>query len=62
MASILTMIKNFLVEEDGVTAIEYGLIAGLIAVVIVAILGTTGDALVTLFTAVSDELTGAAAP
>ncbi|MBM9603832.1 Flp family type IVb pilin [Desulfopila inferna] len=62
MASILTLIKNFLVEEDGVTAIEYGLIAALIAVVIITILGTTGDALVTIFTTISDELTGAAAP
>jgi len=26
------LIKRFLKEEDGVTAIEYGLIAGLIAV------------------------------
>lgn len=30
------IIKRFLKEETGVTAIEYGLIAGLIAVAIVA--------------------------
>ena len=30
----MNFIKNFLREEDGVTAIEYGLIAALIAVVI----------------------------
>ena len=29
----MEMIKNFMQEEDGVTAIEYGLIAELIAVV-----------------------------
>ncbi len=29
------LIKRFLKEEDGVTAIEYGLIAGLIAVAII---------------------------
>jgi pilus assembly protein Flp/PilA len=33
---IMNPIKNFIREEDGVTAIEYGLIAALIAVGIVA--------------------------
>lgn len=47
---------KFLREEEGVTAIEYGLIAALIAVAIVTILGTVGDKLVTTFTAVSDKL------
>jgi pilus assembly protein Flp/PilA len=39
----MNFIKNFMREEDGVTAIEYGLIAALIAVVIigsVTLLGT----------------------
>jgi pilus assembly protein Flp/PilA len=43
----MEMIKNFIQEEDGVTAIEYGLIAALIAVVIVAavkLIGTNLDA------------------
>jgi pilus assembly protein Flp/PilA len=31
----MNFIKNFISEEDGVTAIEYGLIAALIAVAIV---------------------------
>jgi pilus assembly protein Flp/PilA len=43
------LIKNFLVEEDGVTAIEYGLIAALIAVVIIAGAGAVGTSLNTLF-------------
>ena len=47
---------KFLKEEEGVTAIEYGLIAALIAVAIVTILGTVGDKLVTTFTSVSDKL------
>ena len=44
----MELIKNFIQEEDGVTAIEYGLIAALIAVVIIAgvsFLGTRLDAL-----------------
>jgi pilus assembly protein Flp/PilA len=32
----MNFIKNFINDEDGVTAIEYGLIAALIAVVIIA--------------------------
>lgn len=43
----MNFIKNFIREEDGVTAIEYGLIAALIAVVIivaVTLIGTRLDA------------------
>jgi len=47
---------KFLKEEEGVTAIEYGLIAALIAVGIVTILGTVGDKLVSTFTLVSEKL------
>ena len=36
---------NFFKEEDGVTAIEYGLIAALIAVVIIVALTLLGGAL-----------------
>jgi len=50
------LIKRFLREEDGVTAIEYGLIAALIAVAIIAIVGDVGDKLVTTFQAVETEL------
>jgi pilus assembly protein Flp/PilA len=35
MDSIMQYVKQFLREEDGVTAIEYGLIAALIAVMII---------------------------
>ena len=52
-------IKNFLNDEEGATAIEYGLIAGLIAVALVAVLGTTSTALNGLFTRISNALTGA---
>ena len=36
------MFKQFLMDEDGATAIEYGLIAALIAVVIITVLITIG--------------------
>jgi pilus assembly protein Flp/PilA len=50
------MIKNFLKEDSGVTAIEYGLIAALIAVVIIAAVTLVGTGLSTTFTTVSSNL------
>ena len=46
----MNFIKNFIREEDGVTAIEYGLIAALIAVVIIASVTIVGTQLKTTFT------------
>ncbi len=57
---MLKKISAFLRDEEGATAIEYGLIVGLIAVVIAAILTTTGTDLNTLFTKVNSALTVAA--
>ena len=49
-------IKNFWNDEEGATAIEYGLIAGLIAVALITVLGTTSTSLKDVFTAISDSL------
>ena len=49
-------IKRFLKEEEGVTAIEYGLIAALIAVAIIGAVALVGTGLTNTFTAVSDKL------
>ena len=43
-------------EEDGATAVEYGLMVGLIAVAIIAVVGFLGDDLAALFQGVRDEL------
>jgi pilus assembly protein Flp/PilA len=45
----MEMIKNFMQEEDGVTAIEYGLIAALVAVAIVTGATALGSNLNALF-------------
>jgi pilus assembly protein Flp/PilA len=45
----MNFIKNFIAEEDGVTAIEYALIAALIAGVIAASVQALGGSLTTLF-------------
>jgi pilus assembly protein Flp/PilA len=50
---MLTNIHKFLKDRSGVTAIEYGLIAGLIAVVIIAVVTTIGTDLTNLFNDVS---------
>lgn len=48
--------KRFAKDESGATAIEYGLIAALIAVVIIGALQLIGTNLNTKFTAVKDGL------
>ena len=45
-------------NDRGATAVEYGLLVGLIAAVIITIVVTLGDQLAALFTGVSDELPG----
>lgn len=49
-------IVRFLKDEDGATAIEYGLIAGLIAVVIIATLAAIGTDLKGIFGGISKGL------
>jgi len=49
-------LKQFFKNEEGVTAIEYGLIAALIGVVIIVAVTTVGTNLTTTFTKVSDKL------
>ncbi len=45
----MNLLKNLVRDESGATAIEYGLIAAIIGIGIVASLGTMKDALVGLF-------------
>jgi pilus assembly protein Flp/PilA len=47
---------RFLKDESGATAIEYGLIAALIAVVLVATLQAVGGSLNSTFTTISSAL------
>lgn len=51
--------KQFIRDEDGATAIEYGLIAALIAVALITTLGTLGNNLDNTFTTVSNGLANA---
>ncbi len=56
----MSTIRKFLADDSGATAIEYGLIAALVSVAIIAILGTLGTNLNATFKAVSDNLSAAA--
>ena len=51
-------LKSFFIQEDGATAIEYGLIAGLIAVVIIGATTNVGTELVDTFTEIATALSG----
>ena len=48
--------KKLLKNEDGATAIEYGLIAALIAVAAVTVMGTVGTNLSSTFNTVAGKL------
>ena len=55
----MTLIRRSIADESGATAIEYGLIAGLVAVAIIAALGFLGEQLTGLFEYVGDTVQGA---
>jgi pilus assembly protein Flp/PilA len=56
MRTITSTIKAFLADEDGVTAIEYGLIAALVGVAIAVAATTMSDELKSLFNFVGTKL------
>ncbi|ATQ73609.1 Flp family type IVb pilin [Massilia violaceinigra] len=56
MSTITTAVQAFINDEDGATAIEYGLIAALIAVAIVSSLKDVQAELKVLFQSVVDGL------
>ena len=55
----LNCLKSFIEQDEGITAIECGLIAALIAVVIIAAVTLVGTELQSTFTTISGALTNA---
>lgn len=53
---MLKVFQRFLQDEEGATAIEYGLIAALISVVIIGAATSVGSALTTTFKSVATAL------
>lgn len=57
MDRFIQTIKGFAQDEEGVTAIEYGLIAALIAVAIIVAVTAVGTNLTTVFNFIAGKLT-----
>jgi len=56
---MLSFIKSLATDQDGATAIEYGLIAGLIAVAIITAVTLVGTDLGVLFTNIAGKVASA---
>ena len=54
----MSTFSKFVKNDSGATAIEYGLIAALVSVAIIAVLGTLGNNLNATFTNVAGALGG----
>lgn len=57
----MNLFKKFVADESGATAIEYGLIAALMAVVVIAAIAILGPSLEKSFEGIGETLTGAEA-
>ena len=53
---MFTILTRLFKNQDGATAIEYGLIAALISIAAVTIMGTVGSNLTSVFTTVASDL------
>ena len=56
MSTFTTAIRTFIQDEDGVTALEYGMIAALIAAVIVVTVKSLGVKVETAFSTIESKL------
>jgi pilus assembly protein Flp/PilA len=57
MSNFMSAVKTFVADENGVTAIEYGLIAALIGVVVAGGARVLGGDIVKLFQDIGTQLT-----
>jgi pilus assembly protein Flp/PilA len=56
MSKIQRLVTRFLTESKGVTAIEYGLIAGVVAIAVASAAGSVGTNLSQLFNAIASVI------
>ena len=59
MNTLMQKLQSFLADEQGATAVEYGLMIALIAAVILTAVGLLGTELNTKFTTVKDAVKNA---
>jgi pilus assembly protein Flp/PilA len=62
MKTLKSAVQAFIADEDGVTAIEYGLIAALIGVAMVTAATLLGKEIALAFTTVNNAITAALKP
>jgi pilus assembly protein Flp/PilA len=62
MKTIFSAVQAFIADEDGVTAIEYALIAALVGVAIVSAATDLGGQITATFRTVIEKMGGPAAP
>jgi pilus assembly protein Flp/PilA len=55
----MSTIKNLIMNEDGATALEYGLLAALIAVAIIGAVGVLGSTVSNTFSTIATQMTNA---
>jgi len=56
MKTLMLKARDFVSDDEGATAVEYGMLVALIAAVIVAIVGVLGGQISTAFTTLSTAL------
>ncbi|WP_313031330.1 Flp family type IVb pilin [Massilia alkalitolerans] len=56
MSTITSAIKTFIADENGVTAIEYGLIAALVGIALAGAAEALGEDITALFNKIGEEL------
>lgn len=57
MSTVISAVRSFIADEDGVTAIEYSMIAALIAVAIAGAVTLLANEIKGLFGVIGDALT-----
>lgn len=60
-AKLIAQIKQFIRDEEGAAAVEYGLLAALIAVVVVAAISLVGNRVCETFRTIATKLGGSPA-
>lgn len=58
---MLNSVKQFIQDEEGATALEYGLLAALIAAAITVAVGALGTSVTSTFDAIASEMNKAVA-
>ncbi|CAG9245460.1 Flp family type IVb pilin [Paraburkholderia unamae] len=56
MQNIIAKAKGFVRDENGITALEYGILAGLITVLLIASITSIGKALQAVFSDIANDL------